>query len=219
LEEGVSDCDLLVQDTEDFMWLYARHKQADSGIVKAHQRRAIEMTTQELCGYFGMDCERVSEYQAIAAHYSYVIHKKSMKGRMALQREKLRLQREAPGDSDHIQRVEADLARLSADFMGERELAPIGKRITEDGVVFDSLRDGGVDESVRVVVYDYVDSEYSLIELVPQGETLVVPREFFRHREYKWKMQTMRDGKWRDLTRYAAFAFPDQVINAGKGQK
>lgn len=217
LEEGVVDCEVSVRDTQEFMWLYSRHKQADSGIVKARTRKVVSMTNDDLCRYFRLDGDGIAAYRAVAQRYSYVVEKKSMKARMALQREKLRLQDDVSSSVEQIAQVEAELARLSGEFMGDRELAPIGKEISKDGVAFNSVRDAGVDEAVRVVIYDYLALDYRLIQVIPRGETVTVPWGFFEHRDYKWKVQTMVEGRWKDLTRYAPFAFPEQVVKAPDG--
>ena len=78
LDSDVSNCDIVQADTQDYMWLYCRHKQADSGIVKAKDGARVPMDTHALCQYFNLDEQGVLDYIAKAGEYAYVTDKKSM---------------------------------------------------------------------------------------------------------------------------------------------
>lgn len=78
--------DVLTERDESRMWLYTRHKQADSAIQKsADEPKAVNLL--ELEQRFGISADLVTDYIANANSFGYVTAKRSIAKRTALRRE------------------------------------------------------------------------------------------------------------------------------------
>lgn len=84
LEEKGFDVDVVV--TEKPMWLYCRHKQAESSLQKARSE-GLEMTLSDLAREFGIDEARTARYLANADSYGYAVTKRIKRFRPRLERE------------------------------------------------------------------------------------------------------------------------------------
>ena len=93
--------------------------------------------------------------------------------------------------------------------MGERHFQPVGKMVTEEGATFDPAQEYDLSVDARLVVHDYNVSQYVLAQVIPHGKTYVVPRDFFKHENYKWKLQRREGASWVDHVKYTGFFFPE----------
>lgn len=81
------DYDVEVLSTQRPMWLYCRHKQADSSLQKA-EGDTVEMTLADLATEFGLNEERTACYLANAETYGYGLIKRIKRYRPGLERER-----------------------------------------------------------------------------------------------------------------------------------
>jgi Putative rhamnosyl transferase len=74
--------DVSIVDTEGPMWLYSRHKQADSAVVKAQS--ALRQSSNGEIEQFGVDSTLLRDYRHYAASAPYVTEKGIMRQRREL---------------------------------------------------------------------------------------------------------------------------------------
>jgi glycosyltransferase involved in cell wall biosynthesis len=129
--------DVDVVSTEQPMWLYCRHKQADSSLQKA-DGKDMDVSLAELVSEFGLDEERTACYLANAEAYGYGLTKRIKRFRPGLEKE-LRdvcgqigdpLTSEARGADLEQRKVQlaAEIARMSESVVGELERVPASKQ-------------------------------------------------------------------------------------------
>ncbi len=86
IEDKSSECETVEVYIHECMWIYCRHKQADSGIVKADRDSRVDFSIKEVCSYFGMDFYGVQDYLNSYSNFSYIKEKKSMGEKLMLQK-------------------------------------------------------------------------------------------------------------------------------------
>jgi hypothetical protein len=122
--------DVDVIGAERPMWLYCRHKQAESSIQKARSV-GVEMTLADLAREFGIDEGRTARYLADAGSYGYAVVKRIKRFRQPLEREleQVKRQLDDPATADAqragLQRRSAELTaevlQMSENVVGELE--------------------------------------------------------------------------------------------------
>lgn len=203
LEDGVNNCEVLILDTEEYMWLYSRHKQADSGTVKANDSHILNVDLEWICNYFSLDSKLVKNYLDSAHNFGYLTKKKSMAERVKLQ---AMLNKTPPGDLAARDLLLKKLEKANADFIGPAHIEPMMKTVNPSGVFF-SASDFDLECNFRLVIYDYKDSNYALVKEVCKSDGLHIPAEFFAHQNYKYKVQVFRENRWVDYFKYVPFFF------------
>jgi 5S rRNA maturation endonuclease (ribonuclease M5) len=211
LEDESSDCQSVEVYTNEYMWIYCRHKQSDSGIVKADRESRVNASIKDICGYFGMSYGGVKNYLNTHDEYSYIESKKSMGEKLRIQKQLNEALRE--GDELSIVRLKSKLAELSGKLLGEKKYQPLGLKVGIDGVVIDPVEYLEEECSIRLVIYDYNSKDYCKIEVIEAGELARIPYDFFSHENYKWKIQVKDENRWVDLFKYRKFAFPSQYTS------
>jgi putative rhamnosyltransferase len=133
LAEKGYDVDIIA--TERPMWLYCRHKQAESGLQKS-TNQDVEMTVADLAMEFGLDEARTIRYLANADDYGYGISKRLLKQRGELQKKLKAVNRQvrdpAVSDSEKVQlrlkeaKLAAEIEQVGSHVVGTAELSSAG---------------------------------------------------------------------------------------------
>jgi hypothetical protein len=69
---------------------------------------------------------------------------------------------------------------------------------------FDPKEEFSIEGHARLVIYDYVQNNYALIQEIAPGGEWRVPKSFFTHGRYKYKIQVIENGRWADLFKYSS---------------
>lgn len=73
----------------------------------------------------------------------------------------------------------------------------------------------GINEDVRLIVYDNDTSQFIVKEIIKVDETLELNEKwFYGSWDYKYKFQILREGKWIDYGRYIRI-LPEQITEEG----
>ena len=81
---------------------------------------------------------------------------------------------------------------------------PYSERKIEDGSIsFDFLDEFGLNEDIRLVVYDSRLKDFIFIEVIPAGSSIKLSQATLSgDSEYKFKIQQKRLGRWYDASKY-----------------
>jgi hypothetical protein len=66
------------------------------------------------------------------------------------------------------------------------------------------MEEFSIEDHARLVIYEFEKKDYALIQEIAQGEEWRVPKSFFTHGRYKYKIQVIENGRWADLFKYSA---------------
>jgi accessory secretory protein Asp2 len=80
---------------------------------------------------------------------------------------------------------------------------------------FSPLKERGIEENVRLIIYNNETGEFSVRkEIPPKGEVSVSFEELDSHLNYKFKYQLKREGKWVDEGKYTRL-LPESITDEG----
>ena len=184
------------------MWLYVRHRQADSGIRKAWSERFLP--SAELLGDFGLREEALNEYREVAQRLGYAVKRFRAKGDPAARTEQI--------GSLHENIIPQPAVEKSLDYLGSIVIGASGELISDYLTVWlthrYSVTKGGqpmVAPSVRLVAKSPWEAEFVALELELSGSEPLAIRDVRLPAYVEGRFETRADGnsKWSPLTTWA----------------
>lgn len=80
---------------------------------------------------------------------------------------------------------------------------------------FKPFEERGLDGQVRLVIYDNEKSDFAVIEKINPKETIDISYDKLdKHMNYKFKYQTLDEGKWKDEGKYSRL-LPESITDEG----
>lgn len=80
---------------------------------------------------------------------------------------------------------------------------------------FNPFKERGIEEQVRLVIYNNETSEFSIKrEIAPKGQLNISYDELENHLNYRFKYQIKKDGRWGDIDKYTRL-IPESITEEG----
>ena len=91
------------------------------------------------------------------------------------------------------------------------DLPRSGKSSNNETIVFNIKEEFGIEEDIRLVIYDSQNSEFCLLEEIAGGGILEINCDDLpNQRDLKFKLQQFRFGRWYDSSKYAPIYFEEK---------
>lgn len=174
----------------DPLWLYVRHRQADSAIRKAHDSHQEDISINEIERVFGINAELVRNYQMECERHQY------SRKRTHKEKDKSQLLINVKAD----QTFEIEKKKKSYAESLENEVT-----FEIDGTIVGAERFVLKYNQIRVVVYDNQSKKFIYIKVFNHDEAVNISlKDLVKIEDAKLKYQIQDSvGKWIDITKYA----------------